>query len=288
MRLAYRFPQGPHHGVCSQLQGHIVGSVAVRVAQWTHDGERGHEERALLLHQRQRLVVNPSAMLDAAHACAHCGVRPTAAMGVGSHVKAFGCRLLHHRLHLFHRQFLTARIGGRQPCPLTGAHLQDVRPARNDRTGHFPHIVHPMQRLRVVPAELRKTENERLAQDGANMTRRSQHLRPHYIVLTNQVASGQTLQISITQYTGGGNTRKQGAFCRGRIANMGMRIDIPRQQIRALQVDAGGLRGPALAGDSLSGIAGSGRNAGDTPVHHTDVHQWHIRATAAINEMSVD
>ena len=107
-------------------------------------------------------------------------------------------------------------------------------------------------------------------------------------MLSDEVAGGNALQIGITQHAGGGNTRKQGAFCGGRIANMGMRVHIPGQQIGALQVNGGGLGGRTLASDGLPGQAGSRRNTGDTPLHHTDVHQWHVRTPAAIDEMGVD
>ena len=81
MGLADGIPQGTHHGVRAHLQGDVAGAVAWRIPEGTHDRQRGHEIRAFLLHQGQRLVVDPGAVLDAAYSCQH--RRPDTAAPVG-------------------------------------------------------------------------------------------------------------------------------------------------------------------------------------------------------------
>ena len=114
MRLAHRRSQRPHHGLGAQLQRHVVGGIALRIAERAHDRERRHEKRAAPLHLGERLVVHPGAVLDAAHARADRIGSAFARVRMRRDEEALLRRLIDGGAHLVFRQLRPARIGIRR------------------------------------------------------------------------------------------------------------------------------------------------------------------------------
>ena len=246
-RLAHRFAQRPHHVQRAQLQRDVVRCVAARVTERAHDRERGHEEGALLAHQRQRLVIDIGAVLDAAHAGAHRSVRTLPVVGMRRDVQAVLGRLGHRGAQFIVRELLSARIRAGEPGALAGADLDDISTPVDDGAHHFSDLIRPLQRRLQVLPELRVAQDEGLAELRAHMTARYQHLRAGNTAVADEVARGHPFEVVVAEHTRGRHAGRERAACSGRVLDVRVQVDEPRQEKRSAQVD--GTRAVGCGGD---------------------------------------
>ncbi len=246
-RLAHRIAQRPHHVQGAQLQRDVVRRIAARVAERAHDRERGHEEGALLAHQRQRLVIDIGAVLDAAHAGAHRGVRALPVVGMRRDMQAVLGRLGHRGTQFIMRELLSARIRAGEPGALAGADLDDISTPVDDGAHHCNDLIRPLERRLQVLPELRVAQDEGLAELRAHMTARHQHLRAGNTAVADEVARGHPFEIVVAEHTRGRHTGGQRAARRGRVLDVRVQVDEARHEERPAQVD--GTRTVGCRGD---------------------------------------
>ncbi len=284
VRLSHRRAQGPHHRLRAQLQRHVFGRVALRIAEWAHDRERGHEVRAAALHLLQRGVVDPGAVFDAAHARSHGGGGSLARVRMGRHEQPRLRRFRHGRAYLVFGQFGLARIGIREARPLAGADLDDVRTPRDQRPSGFGDAIRPAQFTVDGIAELRIDHEEGQARLGTNVARRDEQVGTGLESAANEVTRPDRLQIRVAEDTRRRDARSQRAKRGVGRLDVAVRIDEAWQQVTPFQVDAPDTSGHGrrmigdrrdLAAAHADGHPRARSRAG--AVDQRDVHQVEIR-----------
>ena len=149
------------HHLPAALQRRIVvvasrrGEVADHVRCWI-------EERALLRHQRQRLVRQPGAMLDAPDAGPHRGQRALGAVRMRLHGHFLAPCLLDNRAKLLFAEHLLARIGVGRPGTFGRVDLDPVHPMRQVGAYDAPkafdggHAAQEVAQIRIGEEQLRR------------------------------------------------------------------------------------------------------------------------------------
>ena len=221
----------------TNAQRDVVGGVALGVAKWAHDRERGHQVSAFVFHELQGAIVYVCPVLDTAHAGAHRGFRPHFRVGVGGNELPVRGGRAHRRFDLLFGELLPPRLGRGQAGTLTRPDFDHVGPPIEQRSHYRGDVLGAGEPLVQVPPELRKRRNEELPKYRPHDPAGTQELRSAHVATSDQVARAHTSQIPVAGHTRRGDAREERA--RGRLGreDVCVRVDEPRKDETTLQVD---------------------------------------------------
>jgi hypothetical protein len=174
--------------------------ISPRIAERAHHRECRHEIGAATLHLGERLVVDPGAVLDAAHTGPHGIGRTLACMGMGRNEQAFLRGLGHGCAYFVLGKLGLAWIGTGESRPLAGADLDDIGAPGDQCARRFGNAFRAAQLAVDGVTELRVDHVERHPRLRADVAGRHQQLRSRHMTQPDQVARADRLQVRVAEH----------------------------------------------------------------------------------------